>query len=66
VEIKVSCSQWEGSVCTSEGSSFFLCWVGSVREQFFVFFFPLFSMCFHHVHMGSHKLFTWGSTSCSQ
>ncbi len=57
VEIKASCSQWEGSVCTPEGSSFFLCGVRWVREQFFGFFFPLFSICFHHVHMGFPKLF---------
>ncbi len=57
-EIIVSCNQWEGSVCTPEGSSFFLCGVGRVMEQFFAFFVP----CSQCVFI----MFIWRSPSCSQ
>jgi hypothetical protein len=52
LEIKVSCSsQWEGSTCTLQGSSFFCFWGRWVGEVFFVFFHVpnVFPLCSHHV-----------------
>jgi hypothetical protein len=37
LEIKISCSQWKGSACTHEGSSFFLLGGGERDRDFFVF-----------------------------
>ncbi len=47
LDIEVSCSQWEGSACNHEGSSFFL--LSGVRGGIFWVFFFLFPICSHHV-----------------
>jgi hypothetical protein len=47
LEIEISCSQWEGSTCTHERSSFFLLGGGGGIRDFFVLFllFPSSSQC---------------------
>ncbi len=47
LEIKISCSQWEGSPCTHEQSNFFSFREGKIG--IFFLFFPFFPMCSHHV-----------------
>jgi len=49
LEGEISCSEWEGSACHHEWSSFFLNFLRGWREKDFFVFFPLFSMCSHHV-----------------